>query len=193
MIKSPRQIELMALGLPCTPLNVGGPSASRQSQSASNTSTTTNTTTNVTDRRMVNDGGGAGVSGDNNAVWNNVSTTNVSTDLGAIAGAMDLAKTGLDLTHQDMNAAVGLAGQTFDKAVKSNEDMFKVNAGNMADGFKSLLDASKTVMQTAQTVNENATKDVAAAYQGAQEMSSGSKFLVAGGLVIAGVVALTRK
>jgi hypothetical protein len=179
----------MALGLPDTPLNVGGPQAKRNDNTQSSTSTTTNTTTNVIDRRFVNDGGGAGVSGDNNTTFNSVS----STDFGAIAGAMDLAKTSIQLGHDDMNSAVGLAGQTFDKAVTSNTDMFKLNAGNMMDGFKSLIDASKSVMQTAQTVNENATKDVAAAYQGAQEMSSGSKFLVAGGLVIAGVVALTRK
>jgi hypothetical protein len=186
MIKRPEQLRLLALGLPDTPLNIGGPEAKRNDNSSSSTNTTTNTTTNVTDRRMVNDGGGAGVSGDNNTTINNVT----STDLGAIAGAMDLGKTSLQLGAADMNEAVGLAGQTFDKAVTSNEDMFKINAGNMMDGFNALLDASKNVMDTAKAVNQTATQDVAAAYQSAQEMSSGSKFLVAGGLLIVGIVAL---
>jgi hypothetical protein len=193
VIKRPEQIRLLALGLPENPLNVGGPEAKRNDNTSSNTSTTTNnttnTTTNVTDRRMVNDGGGAGVDGNNNVTYNSVS----STDLGAIAGAMTLGTTALQLGHDDMTAAVGLAGQTFDKAVTSNEDMFKINAGNMMDGFSKLLDASNTVMDTAKSVNQTATDDVAKAYQSAQEMSSGSKFLVAGGLVIAGIVAMTRK
>lgn len=189
MIKRPEQIRLLSMGLPDTPLNIGGPEAKRNDNTSSNTTTNTTTTTNVIDRRFVNDGGGAGVAGDNNLTYNNVS----STDLGAIAGAMDLGKTSLQLGHDDMNAAVGLAGQTFSQAVTSNEDMFKLNAGNMMTGFSALLDASKNVMDTAKAVNQTATDDVAKAYQSAQEMSSGSKFLVAGGLVIAGIVALQRK
>ncbi|SKC92259.1 hypothetical protein [Paraburkholderia hospita] len=189
MIKRPEQIRLLSMGLPDKPLNVGGPEAKRNDNTQSSTNTTTNTTTNVIDRRFVNDGGGAGVAGDNNVTYNSVS----STDLGAIAGAMDLGKTSLQLGHDDMNAAVGLAGQTFQQAVTSNEDMFKLNAGNMMDGFSKLMAASQSVMDTAKAVNQTATADVQQAYQSAQEMSSGSKFLVAGGLVIAGIVALQRK
>ncbi|WP_155632458.1 hypothetical protein [Burkholderia vietnamiensis] len=191
IIKRPEQLKLMALGLPDTPLNIGGPSMDRQSQSSSNTTTTTNTTTNVTDRRFVNDGGGAGVAGDNNAVWNSVNTTNVTTDLGAIAGAMDLAKTGIQATHDSLTSAANLADQTFNKTVDSNQTMFGINASNMMDGFSKLIDASKTVMQTAQDVNRTATQDVQQAYANAQEISNGQKFLVAGGLVIAGIVAVT--
>ncbi|MGU8077832.1 hypothetical protein [Burkholderia pyrrocinia] len=168
----------------------------RSNSSQSNPSTTT--TTNVTDRRFVNDGGGAGVSGDNNSVWNSVSTTNVTTDLGAIAGAMDLARTGIQTAHDDMTTAAGLASQTFNKAVDANETMFGQNTDQMSanrsslmDGFSKLLDASKTVMQTAQDVNRTATQDVQQAYANAQEISNGQKFLVAGGLVIAGIVAVT--
>ncbi|WP_175887928.1 hypothetical protein [Burkholderia contaminans] len=238
MIKRPDQIKLLALGLPDVPAN-------RSSDSSSSSAQTTNTTTNVTDRRFVNDGGGAGVAGDNNAVWNSVSTTNVSTDLGAIAGAMDLAKTGIQTAHEDMTTAAGLASQTFNKATDANAAMFGQNAdlfrsnqdvfGNVVssnqsmfgrvvdtsndqfnkvvnandslftvnndqlsanrstlmDGFNKLLDASKTVMQTAQDVNRTATSDVQQAYANAQEISNGQKFLVAGGLVMAGIVAIT--
>lgn len=191
MIIRPQQIQMMARGLPVTPLNKGGGiGMDRQSQSSSNTSTTTNTTTNITDRRMVNDGGGAGVSGDNNTTWNSVATTNISTDLGAIAGAMDLAKTGLQTSHDDMNAAVGLAGQTFNKSVDTNAAMFGINASNMMAGFSKLLDASNTVMQTAKDVNRTATQDVNAAWQAQASTSSGEKFMVAGGLVLAGIVAV---
>ncbi|HDR9272441.1 TPA: hypothetical protein QDB24_000457 [Burkholderia vietnamiensis] len=191
MIKRPEQIKLLALGRPDVPAN-------RSSDSSSSSAQTTNTTTNVTDRRFVNDGGGAGVAGDNNAVWNSVSTTNVTTDLGAIAGAMDLAKTGIQTSHDNLTSAAGLASQTFNKAVDANATMFGQNTDQMSanrsslmDGFSKLLDASKTVMQTAQDVNRTATQDVQQAYANAQEISNGQKFLVAGGLVIAGIVAVT--
>ncbi|KVD05442.1 hypothetical protein [Burkholderia ubonensis] len=182
MIKRPDQIKLLALGLPDVPVN-------RSSDSNSSSSQTTNTTTNVTDRRFVNDGGGAGVAGDNNSVFNSISTT--VTDLGAVAGAMDLAKTGIQATHDSLTSAANLADQTFNKTVDSNQTMFGINASNMMDGFSKLLDASKTVMQTAQQVNATATQDVQQAYANAQEISNGQKFLVAGGLVIAGIVAVT--
>lgn len=201
IIKRPEQTRLLALGLPATPLNIGGPSMSRQSDSASNTSTTTNTTTNVTDRRMVTDGGGAGVNGDGNLTWNNVSTTNVSTDLGAIAGAMDLAKTSIAVSHNNMTDAIGLADQTFNKSVDANtsmfgkvvtanDNLFNVNASNLMSGFSKLLDASNTVMQTAKDVNQTATQDVAQAWQAQASTSNGQKFMVAGGLVLAGIVAI---
>lgn len=150
----------------------------------------TNTTTNVTDRRFVNDGGGAGVAGDNNTTWNSVSTTNISTDLGAIAGAMDLAKTGIQTSHDNLTSAIGLADQTFEKSVDANTSMFNTNASNMMDGFNRLIDASNAVIKTAQDVNSAATQDVQQAYANAQEISNGQKFLVAGGLVIAGIVAV---
>lgn len=150
----------------------------------------TNTTTNVTDRRFVNDGGGAGVAGDNNTTWNSISTTNISTDLGAIAGAMDLAKTGIQTSHDNLTAAVGLAGQTFEKSVDANTSMFNTNASNMMDGFNKLIDASNAVIKTAQDVNTAATQDVQQAYANAQAMGNGQRFLVAGGLVIAGIVAV---
>ena len=213
MIKRPEQIKLLALGQPDVPANRSSDSSS---SSAQTTNTTTNTTTNVTDRRFVNDGGGAGVAGDNNNVWNSVSTTNVTTDLGAIAGAMDLAKTGIQTTHDNLTTAAGLANQTFNKAVDANQSMFSqntdtfgrvvnandnlfatnadqlsANRSTLMDGFSKLLDASKSVMQTAQDVNRTATQDVQQAYANAQEISNGQKFLVAGGLVIAGIVAVT--
>ncbi|KWK49884.1 hypothetical protein WT81_29440 [Burkholderia stagnalis] len=182
MIKRPDQIKLLALGLPDVPANRSSSSESKNE---------TSTTTNVTDRRFVNDGGGAGVSGDNNSVFNSVSTSNYVTDLGAIAGAMDLAKTGIQATHDSLTSAANLANQTFNKTVDSNQTMFGINASNMMDGFSKLIDASKTVMQTAQDVNRTATQDVQQAYANAQEISNGQKFLVAGGLVIAGIVAVT--
>ncbi|MFM0364222.1 hypothetical protein [Paraburkholderia sediminicola] len=186
MIKSRAQIGLMALGLPDKPLNIGGPEAKRSSSDSSNTNTTTNTTTNVTDRRMVNDGGGAGVDGNNNTTFNSVMTT----DLGAIAGAMDLAKTSVQLSHDNMTSAVGLADQTFNKSVDANTAMFGINASNMLTGFSKLLDASNSVIQTAKDVNQTATQDVAAAWQAQASTSSGQKFMVAGGLVLAGIVAI---
>jgi hypothetical protein len=183
----PAELQLMALGLPATPANFGdGFKAQRSDQSASTTNTTTNTTTNVTDRRFVNDGGGAGVSGDNNTTFNSVTQT----DLGAVAGAMDLAKTSVQLSHDNMTSAVGLADQTFNKSVDANSTMFGINASNMLSGFAKLIDASNTVMQTAKDVNQTATQDVAQAWQAQATTSNGQKFMVAGGLVLAGIVAI---
>jgi hypothetical protein len=179
----PAELQLMALGLPATPANFGdGFKAQRSDQTASTTNTTTNTTTNVTDKRLVNDGGGAGTSGNNNTVFNSVQ----STDLGAIAGAMDLARTSLAMSNNDMTQAVGLASHTFDKS----SDLMTINAANMLSGFSKLIDASNTVMQTAKDVNQTATQDVAQAWQAQASTSSGQKFMVAGGLVLAGIVAI---
>ncbi|MGY2488518.1 hypothetical protein [Cupriavidus sp. CP313] len=152
--------------------SIGGPSASRQSQS-SNISTTTSTTNN-TDNRMVNDGG-VGVSGSGNNVYASV------TDGGAINAAFDFAKSSTETTYKSTADAIGLA-----------RDGLKLNLDQSAINAKGFLDSMGKLLDTAKSVNENATANVAAAYSNVQEIGTGQKFLVAGALAIAGIVAVSK-
>ncbi|WAL84957.1 hypothetical protein OYT13_11425 [Pandoraea sp. XJJ-1] len=146
-----------------------------ESSSQSNPSTTTN---NI-DRRTVNDHG-LSISGDGNAVSASI------TDAGSIAKAFDFATSANSTAHADMTSAVGLASD----AINTNADLLKTNSSALLQGFGGLLDLARSTVQTAQTANATATQAVAGAYSTAQEISNGQKFLVAGGLVIAGIVAV---
>lgn len=172
MILRPEQVRLMALGLPTTPAN----------KSSSNASSTAATTNNV-DRRTVNDGG-ISVSGDGNAVTANLSYT----DAGAIAGAFDFAKSNTETTYKSTADAMGLAKD----GLKLNLDQAKVNAEGLLAGMGKLIDFARATTDTAKAVNETATQNVAKAYENVQEIGTGQKFLVAGGLVLAGIVAVSK-
>jgi hypothetical protein len=92
------------------------------------------------------------------------STVNVATynlDGGAIAAAMDLSKSGLDGIGKSFSEVLGFAGQVL----------------------------SLTKQQ--QQLVTDAQSSVGDAYKTAQEISSGQRMLVAGGLIIAGVVAVS--
>ncbi|WP_427306603.1 hypothetical protein [Cupriavidus sp. H39] len=151
---------------------IGGPSASKQSESTNISNTTS--TTNNTDNRMVNDGG-VGVSGTGNSVYATV------TDGGAINAAFDFAKSSTETTYKSTADAIGLARD----GLKMNLDQSAINAKGFLDSMGKLLD-------TAKSVNENATANVAAAYSNVQEIGTGQKFLVAGALCIAGIVAVSK-
>ncbi|ALS61852.1 hypothetical protein AT302_20795 [Pandoraea norimbergensis] len=167
MIRRPQELMLMRLGLPMIPANGGSESESSASTSAE-------------DKRVVTDHG-IGVSGNSNQVVANIG------DLGAITAAFDFATTANKTAHDDMTSAVGLA----QGAINTNADLFKTNAKSLFDNLGGLIDFAKDTAKTAQEVNQTATQAVAGAYSTAQEISNGQKFLVAGGLVIAGIVAVT--
>lgn len=168
MILRPEQVRLMALGLPTTPAN----------KSSSNSSSTDATTNNV-DRRMVNDGG-VGVSGDGNKVVANI------TDGGVIDAAFDFAKSSTETTYKSTADAIGLAKD----GLMLNLGQAKINADGLLSGFGKLLDFARDTTDTAKAVNETATKNVAQAYENVQEIGTGQKFMVAGALCIAGIVAV---
>lgn len=170
MILRPEQVRLMALGLPTTPAN----------KSSSNESSTAATTNNV-DRRTVNDGG-ISVSGDGNRV------TATLTDQGAVAASFDFAKSSTETTYKSTSDAIGLAKD----GLKLNLDQAKVNADGLLAGMGKLIDFAKSTSDTAKAVNETATQNVAKAYENVQEIGTGQKFLVAGGLVLAGIVAVSK-
>lgn len=149
---------------------------------SSNSSSTSATTNNV-DRRTVNDGG-ISVSGDGNAVTANLSYT----DAGAVAGAFDFAKSSTETTYKSTADAVGLARD----GLKLNLEQSKINADGLLSGIGKLIDFAKATTDTAKAVNETATQNVAQAYQNVQEIGTGQKFLVAGGLVLAGIVAVSK-
>lgn len=169
MILRPDQIRLMALGLPETPCNkIGSGSGMTRSSESANTSTTT-TTTNNFDQRMVNDGGSVGVNGSNNIV----------TDNGAVNAAFDFAATSTESAFKSTADAMGLVRD----GVKMTLDQQAINAQGFLESMSKLLD-------TAKSVNETATSNVAQAYSNVQEISTGQKFMVAGALCIAGIVAV---
>lgn len=207
MILKPWQVKQLAQGLPATPCN----------RSSSNSSSTAATTENV-DRRVVNDRG-LSTSGDGNYVNASMSTTTVTNmlDGGAIGAAFDFAKAGTQNAYKSTADALGFAGDAFRDVTDShrrdldfvtdafgqvsdaqreglrlNLEQSRVNADGLLDGFGKLLDFARDTSATAKAVNENATANVAAAYQGVQEISTGQRFLVAGAIAIAGVVAVSK-
>ncbi|WP_444632768.1 hypothetical protein [Cupriavidus oxalaticus] len=144
-----------------------GTGMSRES-SSQNTSTTSTTTTN-TDNRMVNDGASIGINGSGNVVLDN----------GAVSMAFDFARGSTENAFKSTADAMGLVRD----GVKMTLDQQSINAKGFLDSMGKLLD-------TAKSVNENATQNVAAAYSNVQEISTGQKFMVAGALCIAGIVAV---
>lgn len=173
MILRPDQIKLLGLGLPSTPCNIGGPEVSKSDANSS----TTNTTTTNTDNRMVNDHG-VGVSGTGNIVN--------TTDLGAVNAAFDFANAGSENAFKSTQDALGLANNV----VSSAAGLQKNAADGLLSGLGTLLTFARSTADNAMTTSENAQKNIAAAYSNVQEISTGQRFLVAGGLLIAGVVAV---
>lgn len=144
-----------------------GDGAKRES-SSTNVSNTTTTSTNF-DQRMVNDGGSVGVNG----------TGNVVLDNGAVNAAFDFSRGSTESAFKSTADAMGILRD----GVKMTFDQQAVNG-------KGFLDAMGKLLDTAKTVNENATANVSQAYSNVQEISTGQKFMVAGMLCIGGIVAI---
>ncbi|WP_284454401.1 hypothetical protein [Cupriavidus campinensis] len=185
MILKPWQVKQMALGLPATPCNR---SSSNSSQTAA--------TTNNTDRRVVNDRG-LSTSGDGNMV--NATMITNTLDGGAISAAFDFSKTSSENAYKSTAEALGFAGGALESAIDIGKkgmtlsaDQQRINAEGLLSGMGKLLDFARDTSLTARQVNESATKNVAEAYSNVQEIATGQKFLVAGALAIAGVVAVSK-
>lgn len=142
----------------------------KRESSSSNVSTTTTTSTN-TDNRMVNDGASVGINGSGNTVLDN----------GAVSMAFDFAKGSTENAFKSTQDAMGMVKD----GLKLTFDQQAVNGKGFLDAMGKLLDVSKTV-------NENATQNVKDAYSNVQEIGTGQKFLVAGALAIAGIVAVSK-
>ncbi|SAK68264.1 hypothetical protein AWB76_04078 [Caballeronia temeraria] len=123
MIRNPRQLHLMRMGLPATPAN--------RSDSSSSSDSTTN---NYADKRNAVQGG-VGVSGDNNMVFNSSTTT----DYGAIQNALN-AMVGATQAATYNNSVVS-AG-----AIQGNTDVAKAaingNSGVASTAITSTVAAS---------------------------------------------------
>lgn len=142
----------------------------KRESSSSNVSTTNTTTTN-TDNRMVNDGGSVGINGSGNTVLDN----------GAVKMAFDFSKGSTESAFKSTADAMGL--------VKDGLDLTFAQQTINGKGF---LDAMGKLLDTAQSVNQTATQNVKEAYSNVQEIGTGQKFLVAGALAIAGIVAVSK-
>jgi len=141
----------------------GGDSSSSSSQAT--------TTTNL-DKRQVVDNGALGVSSDS-------STVNVTVlDNGAIAQAIDLSKTSVTANQQSFSDLI---------------DMSKTGTAQAYTGLDHLLGFANDVLTleaNSQKLISQSASNVGDAYKTAQDMSSGNRMLVAGGLILAGIVAL---
>ncbi len=141
----------------------------------------TNATTTNTDRRTVNDRG-LSVSGDGNVVNGSVTAT----DFESIAKSFDFGSTALDTIGKSTQDVLGLAGGV----VTTGLEQQKINAVGLLDGMKEVLSFARQTTDTAKAVNESARDRVSSAFEVAHEISNGQRFMVAGGLVIAGIVAI---
>ncbi|HEY0877151.1 MAG TPA: hypothetical protein VGE10_01740 [Zeimonas sp.] len=122
------------------------------------------TTTSAQDRRIVADNGAVGVNADNSSV------SIVSTDHGAIEGAVDLGK-------EALSWAIGTVGSTAETFTKANVDSTKL-AFAFADDQARRADAT----------TKGAAELVQQAFTTANDMQQGNRTLAIAGLVIAGIV-----
>lgn len=179
----------------------GGDSSSSSSQATS--------TTNL-DKRQVVDNGGLGVSSDSSTV--NVTTN--SLDIGAIGKAIELSKASLTAANQNFSDVVGMsktstteANKSFSNLLDLSENSFSAANKNFSDvmdmsltstaaaysGLDSLLGFANDVLAleaNSQKLISQSASSVGDAYKTAQDMSSGNRMLVAGGLILAGIVAI---
>lgn len=170
MLLKPWQLKQVRMGLPATPCN----------RSSDNSSSTAATTTN-TDRRTVNDRG-LSVSGDGNYV------NATMTDAGSVAAAFDFATTNTQTAFASTQDAIGLAGDV----VRLGAEQNKVSGEQFLSQFGKLLDFAKDTTAIAKTSTETASTAIAKAYENVQDIGTGQRFMVAGGLLILGVVAASK-
>jgi len=199
----------MALGLPTTPCN----------KRSSNSSSTSASTQNY-DQRMVVDGGSIGINGSGNRITMTdggavrdaldfagtanalslaVASTTTDRALDSADRAMQLVTTSTENAYRSTADALGFAGDALGKTIdigkrglEISAEQQRINADGLLSGMGKLIDFAKDTASTARQVSENAQSNVAAAYSNVQEISTGQRFLVAGALAIAGVVAVSK-
>ncbi|XQU67512.1 hypothetical protein OJJOAM_000243 [Cupriavidus sp. H18C1] len=113
--------------------------------------------------------------------------------------AMQLATTSTETAYKSTADAIGFAGNALGKTIdigkrglEISAEQQRINADGLLSGMGKLIDFAKDTASTARQVSENAQSNVAAAYSNVQEISTGQRFLVAGALAIAGVVAVSK-
>lgn len=159
--------EPIGCGWPCEP---GAKRAPCNGGGGGSSSSTASTTQN-TDKRQVVDTGSIGVSSDSSTVTVNASYL----DDGAVGKAIDLATMGADRAIDLARVGTESAGANIAEVLGFAKDVLKV-AGENLKGTQNAFGV--------------ATEKVSSAYQTVGEMSSGQRFMVAGGLVLAGIVAV---
>lgn len=163
----------------------GGDSSSSSSQAT--------TTTNL-DKRQVVDNGGLGVSSDSSTV--NVTTNTNVLDAGAIGKAIDLSKASVSAANKNFSDVVDMSKASFNSTNKNFSDvidMSKTSTASAYTGLDHLLGFANDVLQleaNSQKLISQSAASVGDAYKTAQDMTSGNRMLVAGGLILAGIVAL---
>lgn len=144
----------------------------------SSSSTETSTSTQNIDKRQVVDTGSIGVTSDSSTVNVNASYT----DAGAIALGTSLAKSGLDTAYAATQTAIDLS--------KSSTEASGKNVGEVLGFAKDVLKVAADNISKTQTTFAAASDKVGEAYKTVQDMSTGQRWMVAGGLVLAAIVAV---
>ncbi|MCW3478959.1 hypothetical protein OL229_05190 [Neisseriaceae bacterium JH1-16] len=139
---------------------MGGKSSSR-----SDNSTTTNNTyqTSNADNRMTIGNGGLGVSGTGNSTTMNI------LDGGAVAGAIDLAKSGRQLASQDFGEVLNAGKYLIDQAYK--------NASDSRDA------ARETIKDVGQVYQQSRETELS------KDTQSAKQLMTVGGMILVGVIA----
>lgn len=121
---------------------MGGKSSSKSSNA---------TTYSNTDKRVVADGFGAGVSGDGNAV--NYSVRMTTTDAGAIKGGVDVARKALEVVQ----ASDATAGEGFSKLLDLAGALFEGGATALERSQEMTAQAYRESVETRQATIDNKT------------------------------------
>lgn len=149
MIKRPEQVRLLAMGLPDKPAN-------RSSDNSSSSSTTNN----YSDRRNAVQGGAA-ISGDNNAMFTSITTT----DQGAVQAGINAALGGAGVAGAVASNAINANGALSLGAINANGALAlgAINANGVvatnANGI--VAGIANSAMGTAGGVSWNATNSMA--------------------------------
>lgn len=110
------------------------------------------------------------------------------TDAGAVAAAFDFATTNTQTAFASTQDAIGLAGDV----VRLGAEQNKVSGEQFMSQFGKLLDFAKDTTAIAKTSSETASTAIAKAYENVQDIGTGQRFMVAGGLLIMGVIAASK-
>ncbi|WP_176034774.1 hypothetical protein [Burkholderia multivorans] len=134
MIKRPEQVRLIAMGLPDTPAN-------RSDSNASSSSTTNN----YNDRRNAVQGGAA-ISGDNNAMFTSITTT----DQGAVQAGINAALGGAGVAGQVATNAINASGALSLGAINANGALalgaINANGAVAAGATSSMADVARSTI-----------------------------------------------
>ena len=174
MIRSPRQIQLMALGLPPTPCNIGGSSDSQA-----------NTTNNNIDQKLYTDNGAVAASASGGS---SVTINAQQVDHGATQAAFGMGNHALDSVTSLATGALSGSQHTAELALSGQLATIKGSQDAMNSAMQAVAAAYRGAASGEAAAYQSASDSVAAAYQDSK--TGNQRVIVIGALVVVGIVAL---